>query len=149
MELKGKLIAKARNGKGFKIEGVEGWLTANEPVMPYLEKIEKGTDVVVTYEKKGIYMNASKIMRATVEKSVEEKPEEVKTEEKKTYPTKTWTPKPAGTSFNNPERDAQIRRGNSLNAAAAVLAGREEDPETLAEMTLVVAQKFLDWLELC
>ncbi len=61
--------------------------------------------------------------------------------------TTRWTPG----NYNNPEKTAQIQRGNALNAAAAVVSNsgiqlEDKSPEALAEVTKVIADLFLDWL---
>lgn len=170
MEIRGKLKVKAGNGKGFLVEGQEGWFNASDSVVPYLEKINKGEEVTVVFEKKGVKKEVIKITKISnvVEKNTPE-PEEKESptgfvcEEcgaalkdgkyKKCYPCNKKTPAQkegkkswVKTSYDNPEKTAQIQRGNALNAAADLLSGRQEDPETLAEMTLVVAEKLLEWL---
>ena len=169
MEVTGKLAAKAGNGKGFKIDGQEGWFNASDSVKPFLAKIEKGAEVVVTYEKKGVAMIVSKIVSAT-SASIAEKPKETVVDNplakspgtpvcedcgielkddkyKKCYRCgkKAYKGKESK-SYDNPEKTAQIQRGNALNAAASVLSGRPEDPDTLGEMTIAIATKFLEWL---
>lgn len=60
--LKGKLIKKAVNGKGFKIEGNESWLTAQtEEAIALLAQVAEGTFISMEYTKKGVYYNVSKI----------------------------------------------------------------------------------------
>jgi hypothetical protein len=63
----------------------------------------------------------------------------------KKNPTKTEK----STSYNNPERDAQIRRGNAINASAAAISGNMvgSDPETLKQALLYIAEGALTWLE--
>lgn len=47
----------------------------------------------------------------------------------------------------DPETRAAIEKGNSLNAAAAAASGAGfSDPNTAAEFTLMLADKFLEWL---
>jgi hypothetical protein len=169
MEVRGKVLAKAGNGKGFKVEGQEGWFNAGDAVVPYLAKIEKGTEVIVTFEKKGVAKNVTKIVKAGTETPKEEhQPTKSSTgfecedcgkelkdgKFKKCFMCNKKAPKTEGNKISrkepsytqSPERSAQIQRGNALNAAGRLLSGRPEDPETLAEMAIVVAQKFLDWL---
>jgi hypothetical protein len=169
MEVKGKLVAKAGNGKGFKVEGQEGWFNAGDAVVPYLAKIEKGAEVIVTFEKKGVAKNVTKIVKAGATTTTT-KPEASKESTgfecedchkplkdgkfKKCFMCNKKAPKESKhtpedgkrTYFGSPEDIAGKQRGCALGAAADLLSGRPEDPETLAEMTLVVAQKLLDWL---
>jgi len=173
MEVRGKVLAKAGNGKGFKVEGQEGWFNAGDAVVPYLAKIEKGTEVIVTFEKKGVAKNVTKIIKASVPATTEtskEEPKQTKSSTgfecedcgkelkdgkfKKCFMCNKKAPKESKhtpddgkrTYFGSPEDIAGKQRGCSLGAAAELLSGRQEDPETLAEMTIVVAQKFLEWL---
>jgi hypothetical protein len=143
----GKIKAKAGNGNGFLIDTVEGWFNASEKVVPYLAKMNKGDEVEVSYFKKGVKKEVTMLKKvgAVVIAPVEQTKPEPKVEttttataEKKNY-----------SAYNNPERDAQIRRGNALNAAGAALSGNfaGTDPDTLAEALLIIAQKALDWLE--
>ena len=144
MDVTGKLIAKAGNGKGFKVENQDGWFNASDAVVPYLAKIEKGEEVTISYEKKGASKIVTKIVKAfssatqaeTASTQVEAKPE------------KTYTSK--GSSGDDIQ--ARIQRGNALNASAAVLSGAGciagETPETIAEITKAVANSLLDWLQL-
>jgi len=175
-EIRGKLAVKAKNGKGFKIEDVDGWFNATDNAKPYLEKIEVGAEVVVNYTKKGISKNVTKIAEAKGQNKSTTKTESKSTEVKKgtgtfvcedcgvelkndKYPKcytcgkKAYKKSTKKTSYDSPEKTAQIQRGNALNAAGYVMSGfkyedpaKEIDPETLAEMTIVVAEKFLEWL---
>jgi hypothetical protein len=67
---------------------------------------------------------------------------------KKNPVKKQWKPKSGG--YDSPEKTAQIQKGNALNAAASVLCGAQcldgLDPETIAEITKVVANSLLDYL---
>lgn len=174
MELTGIISRKAGNGKGFMMEGQENWFnTEGDTVMAELAKYEKGDTVTLQYTKKGIKQSVTGITSPAAVKPAAQAPattsefvcEDCGAKLKdgkykkcypcnkkggsgtgKTYAKKEWTPK-AGGYVDNPEKTEQIRRGNSLNAAAAVLAGRQEDPETIAEMTIVVAERFLAWLK--
>jgi len=51
------------------------------------------------------------------------------------------------TFYDNPERVAQIQRGNALNAAAAVASSQEfSTPEEAKKYTAILADAFLNWL---
>jgi len=52
--IQAKLVKKAGNGKGFILDGYEGWFNANDKVVPFLAKIEEGRIVEVSYFKKGV-----------------------------------------------------------------------------------------------
>jgi hypothetical protein len=173
--IKGKVTAKAN--KGVKLEGAEVWYSAFKPEM--ISGINKDDVVEITYTKKGVFLNLSKIEKVDAPKTTEAPkatgykcevcgaalkdgkfkkcftcnkaakenpaPPEAKVEstsEKK----KEWTP-----NYNNPEKTAQIQRGNALNAAASVMSNpnlqmQETTPEALAQATKVIAEQFLDWL---
>jgi len=64
---------------------------------------------------------------------------------KKNPSKKNWGKK---SNYDSPERIAAIQKGNSLNAAAAVISGNlvGQDIDTLKETTLALANCFLDWL---
>jgi len=162
MEATGKLAVKAGNGKGFKIDGTDGWFNATDNVKPFLAKMEKGDEVVVTFEKKGVSRNVTMIKKADgsapaetseVKKGTGTKVcdcgKEIKGDYDKCYTcgTKAYKKsKGSKNSYDSPEKTAQIQRGNALNAASYVLSNQTEDPDTLAEMTIAVATKFLEWL---
>jgi molybdenum cofactor biosynthesis enzyme MoaA len=49
--------------------------------------------------------------------------------------------------YNNPEKTAQIQRGNALNAAASVASSQQfPDPDIAKQFTLILADSFLEWL---
>ena len=52
MEITGALKVVAKNGKGFKIEGTEEWLNANDESAKVLATLAKNDEITVTYEKK-------------------------------------------------------------------------------------------------
>ena len=173
MEVKGKILAKKGDNKAFKLDD-SNWYNLNDNVVPYLEKMSKGDEVLVTFEKKGVSRYVSKLASAKAEASKTETPktesttgfacevcgkelkdgkfkkcfmcnksgatkkDDTKSEEKKTYNK---------TSYDNPEKTAQIQRGNALNAAASVAASQQfADPEVAKQFTLLLAEDFLTWL---
>lgn len=173
MVLTGAIKAKAGNGKGFMIEGQEGWFNAVD--ISLLTKFNKGDKVTITYEVKGLNKNVSSIIAEQIVTQPTQAQPQVTTPGSTTTPTgpvcsdcgkalkndkytkcydcnqknpvkKQWSGSAKKSNYDSPERTAQIQRGNALNAAASTVMGRQEDPETLAEMTLVVADKFLEWL---
>ena len=65
---------------------------------------------------------------------------------KKCYTCGKKSPK-SNTSYDNPEKTAQIQRGNALNAAGAVASSQQfADPDTAQQFTLMLAESFLTWL---
>ena len=62
MEERGKIICKKSDNKAFKLG--ENWYNLNDPVVPFLEKMNKGDEVLVTYEKKGVSRYVSKLVSA-------------------------------------------------------------------------------------
>jgi len=169
MEIKGKILAKKGDNKAFKLSD-DNWYNLNDNVVPYLEKLSKGDEIIVTYEKKGVSRYVSKLTGANA--VVEPKKEttstgfacevcgkELKDDKYKTCytcnkkgaaksiatdkETKTYTK----TSYDNPEKTAQIQRGNALNAAAAVASSQQfVDPETASQFTKMLADELLEWL---
>jgi hypothetical protein len=175
MEVKGKILAKKGDNKAFKLDD-GNWYNLNDNVIPYLEKMNKSDEVVVTYEKKGVSRYVSKLTSASTAVEIKTetisttgyvcnvcgkemkddkyktcfvcnkkglKPkEEVKTEVKKEYK-----------SYDNPEKTAQIQRGNALNAASSAAVGRcflnengVEDPDKAIQWIKIVADSLLEWL---
>jgi hypothetical protein len=151
----------------------ENWYNLNDPVIPYLEKMNKGDEVIVTFEKKGVSRYVSKLVIAGAEAPKEEAKtsstgfaceicgKELKDGKfKKCYMcNKTGaTKKEEKTSaepyvkkeyktYDNPEKTAQIQRGNALNAAATVASSQQfNDPEVAKQFTLILADEFLTWL---
>jgi hypothetical protein len=62
MEAKGKIVVKKSDNKAFKLG--EDWYNVNDNVIPILTKMNKGDDVVVTYEKKGVARYVSNMVPA-------------------------------------------------------------------------------------
>lgn len=181
-ELKGKIFRKAKNGKGFLMEGNENWFNAADAVVPVLAKLNIGDEVEISYFKKGVRQEVTMIKtiavtapvktesaQGTAEFTCEECGKDLKTGKyKKCYDCnqkskggapkskvfdepqeqKKWQPK---SDYNSSEKTAQIQKGNALNAAASVLSGADcikaVDPETIGQITIVVAVLFLDYLK--
>lgn len=172
MEIKGKILAKKGDNKAFKLDD-GNWYNLNDNVVPYLEKMNKGSEVIVTFEKKGVSRYVSKLTVAgTVEASQVETTsttgficevcgKELKdgkfkkcfmcnksgaTKKETSAPTEPYVKKEWKT-YDNPEKTAQIQRGNALNAAASVAASQQfETPEVAKQFTLLLAEDFLTWL---
>lgn len=162
MNIKGKIAVIAgktlpKGGKGFKLEGDDGWYTAVKEVVFYLDKCVVGDLVDVTYEKNKIYKNVTKIVKVSSQKEepqVQDVPEFTCEDcgvalkdgkYKKCYKCnkKTNTPPKEDTykkedpqtakdrdNFTPSTKDVQIRRGNSLAAAGNVLKGNYEGTNT-------------------
>jgi hypothetical protein len=169
MEVKGKILAKKGDNKAFKLDD-GNWYNLNDNVIPYLEKMSKGDEIVVTFEKKGVSRYVSQLVSA----KAQEVPKAVTTTStgftcevcgaalkdgkyKKCFmcnkkgATKAETtseqPKKEYKSYDNPEKTAQIQRGNALNAAASAASGTAfNDPEVAAQFALELAERFLAWL---
>jgi len=180
MEVKGKILAKKGDNKAFKLDD-NNWYNLNDPVIPYLEKMNKGDEIVVTFEKKGTSRYVSKLTSAGASETrttADPEPKsqsstgyacEVcgkelkdgkfkkcfvcnksgatkKTEDPKSNPAEPYVKKEYK-SYDNPEKTAQIQRGNALNAAASVASGCAfSDPEVGKQFTLELAESFLEWL---
>lgn len=137
-ELKGVIQAKSDKTGGIKIDEV--WYTCAEPVKPYLAKMNKGDVVTAEYKTEKYKKIIVKLMKDSVAIPVTQT--EPTTSATTTPVTKSWTPK-----AQDPDTVERITRGNGINAAASVLAGRQEDPDTLAEMVISVAQKFVTYIK--
>jgi hypothetical protein len=158
-ETKGKITAKAGNGKGFKISSVEGWINADDNSALYLAKFEKGDEVTVVYNKKGVKKICTKIMKASSSSRKEttdttgkicECGKTIKNDKydtcytcsqnknkttssgKKSY--KSNSENTNRTSYGSPEDVAGKEVGCAANSAAAILSGRQEEPDVLLEM---------------
>jgi hypothetical protein len=64
MEIKGTIVVKKSDNKAFKFSD-EQWYNVNEDIIPVLTKMNKGDEVVVTYEKKGVSRYVSSLVSAT------------------------------------------------------------------------------------
>lgn len=182
MEVKVKILAKKSDNKAFKASD-DNWYNLNDNVIPSLEKLSKGDEVVVTYEKKGVSRYVSKLTGANVAE-VEQKTETtsstgfacevcgkelkdgkfkkcfvcnknklVKKEDPKSNQTETVSDSPIKKPYipyDNPEKTAQIQRGNALNAAGAAISGNLQgtDPDTIAQALIMVADRALEWLKI-
>jgi hypothetical protein len=153
MEERGKIVCKKADNKAFKLG--ENWYNLNDPVIPILEKMNKGDEVVVTYEKKGVSRYVSKLVSANAaqETSIESAPATgfrcevcdkplkdgkfkkcfmcnksgaVKKETQKVEETAPVNhEKKEFQSYDNPTKTASIQRGNALNAAASVASSQQ------------------------
>jgi hypothetical protein len=172
------VACKKGDGKAFK--AVEGsptgtWYNLREAAMSALQSINKGDVIVIEVEKVKNVNYVTSLTKATTEptSAVESAtgftcPVCNKPMKDGKYPVcymcnkkglkaptttkeeKTETKK----SYDNPERTAQIQRGNALNASAAIAANYqfvnsetgEPDYEMAAQYTKLLAQTLLDWL---
>jgi hypothetical protein len=169
MEVKGKILAKKGDNKAFKLDD-GSWYNLNDNVIPYLEKMNKGDEIVVTFEKKGTSRYVSKLVRAGAEARTTADPEPTQSTtgfacedcgkelkdgrfkkcfvcNKKNPAPKKETSSVSKSSYDNPEKTAQIQRGNALNAAASVAGGCAfSDPDTARQFVLELADSLLEWL---
>ena len=166
MEVQGKIVCKKSDNKALKLSD-NNWYNLNDVVIPYLEKANKGDEVVLTFEKKGVSRYVSKlVVGGTVTEAettsstgfaCEVCGKELKNDKYKVCytcnkqglkgKTKTDTPKSTYKSYDNPEKTAQIQRGNAGNMAAAVASSQQfNDIETATQFTLELAERFLEWL---
>jgi hypothetical protein len=172
MEVKGKILAKKGDNKAFKLDD-GNWYNLNDPVIPYLEKMNKGDEILVTFEKKSTSRYVSKLTSANILETKTEttsttgfvcevcgkelKDDKFKkcfmcnkkglTKKETTSESNTGSAKSRDNYYNNPEKTAQIQRGNALNAAATVASNQQfVDPEVAKQFTLLLAEDFLIWL---
>jgi len=176
--LKVKIEVKKGDNEAFKAG--EDWYNLDRELKgelkPKLEKIAKGTEVVITFEKKGtaryvksIETEVKKEKNTTNTTTSEDKPKcsncgvELKDAKyelcytcNKEHPelakkSKSNWRKGSGSSTyqDNPAKTAQIQRGNAGNMAADVASSLKfEKPKDAIEYTLILANAFLDWLRL-
>ena len=171
MEVKGKILAKKGDNKAFKLDD-GNWYNLNDPVIPYLEKMNKGDEIVVTFEKKGVSRYVSKLTSANaVETSKTTEPEPAKSSTgfaceicgkelkdgkfKKCFVCNKKNPSPKTgkteykSNYGSPEDIAGKERGNALASASRVASGQQfEDPEVAAQFTLELAERFLEWVRI-
>lgn len=171
-EVKGKILAKKSDNKAFKCSD-ENWYNLNDCVVASLEKLSKGDEIVATYEKKGTSRYVSKLEKAGAAAPTEEASPStegfkcavcgasLKTDKFKVcyMCNKKGLKAPVGgnkdsslapakfTSYDNPEKTAQIQKGNALNASAmAASSCAFADPDTAAQFVKTLATSLLEWL---
>ena len=174
MEVKGKIICKKSDNKAFKLG--EDWYNVNDNVVSSLEKFGKGSEVVVTFEKKGVSRYVSKLVDAnevtqqegtkTSEFSCEVCGKALKDGKfKKCYECNksgaikkgtttteqpkggTYTPPAEGVRYGSKEDIAGKEKGCALGAAATVASGCGfSDPETAAQFVKALAESLLNWM---
>ena len=75
MEVKGKIVVKKSDNKAFKFSD-EQWYNVNSEIIPILEKMNKGDEVIINYEQKGVSRHVSKMtLASTITKEKPETPE--------------------------------------------------------------------------
>jgi hypothetical protein len=191
-----KLAKKSKTNKGILLEGNDAWFSIAEKLVSFVEKLNVGDLIDVTYIKKGTFQNVIGIYPAkTGEQKTEEpketpksstgfactvcgaelkdgkykkcfecnkKAKEAPVAEKKEEPTTTtgtqvfdepqketttrWTP--GKSNYGSPEDIAGKEVGCAANCAAAILAGRPEDPETLLELWRTLFNGILEHIKL-
>lgn len=172
-EVKGTILAKKSDNKAFKCSD-DNWYNLNDGVVASLEKLSKGDEIVATYEKKGTSRYVSKLEKAGAVEPKEESSKStdghkcavcgaaMKTDKYKVCymcnkkglkaPVEggnSFSPKPKTgfTSYDNPEKTAQIQKGNALNASAMAASGCGfSDPDTAAQFIKTLATSLLEWL---
>lgn len=169
MEVKGKIICKKADNKAFKLG--EDWYNCNDNVVSFLEKIGKGEEVTVVFEKKGVSRYVSNISVGGGTGGASAAPASTEAPKSstgfacevcnaplkdgkykkcfkcnKSGATKPGAEKSEKKSYNN-DSVAGIQRGCSLGAAATVASSQQfPDPETAQQFTLILADAFLTWL---
>lgn len=165
MELKTNIACKKSDNKAFKA-GDGNWYNLNDNVISVLAAMAKGDEVVITYEQKGTSRYVSKMVKpGTVQ---EHSQSDINKEQsttgftcedcgavlkndkyKKCFVCNKKSDKGSGEkpNYNNPEKTAQIQRGNALNAAAATVSGITlPDAETTVQFVITTADRYLNWL---
>jgi hypothetical protein len=166
MEVKGKVICKKADNRAFKLG--DDWYNCNDNVIASLEKIGKGEEVTVVYEKKGVsrYVSSITVGGASAAPSAAEAPKsstgfacevcgaslkDGKYKKcfkcNKSGATKSGAAKEEKKGSYSPDAVAGIQRGNALNAAGAVASSQQfASPVAAKEFTLILADEFLQWL---
>lgn len=151
-EIKIKILAKKSDNKAFKGSD-DSWYNLNDNVIPYLEKMSKGDEVLVVYEKKGVSRYVSKLISTIQEAPKTEARESatefvcedcgkalkdgkykkcfvcnkknpvVKEDTQSEEPKKTYTKTEYKSNYGSPEDVAGKEIGCSLGAASTVASG--------------------------
>ena len=167
MEVKGKIVCKKSDNKAVKLSD-NNWYNLNDVVIPYLEKANKGDEVVLTFEKKGVSRYVSKlVVGGTVTETEtasstgfacevcgkELKDDKYKVcytcNKKGAKPKSTYKSSSDGnrTSYGSAEDIAGKEVGCALNAASTVAGGCAfNDPTTAAQFVRQLAGDLLDWI---
>jgi hypothetical protein len=168
------IACKKSDNKAFKGQEDGNWYNLNSEVVSSLEKLNKGDKIQIEYTKKGTSRYVSKLDKAGAVAPNQETPAPstdgfkcavcgaaMKTDKFKvcymcnkkglkapgagTKAPGTYTG--AANKFDNPEKTAQIQRGNALNAAATVASACGfADPDTAAQFVKALATDLLEWL---
>ncbi len=152
---KGVIFAKKGDNTAFAL-GKGDWynIDRNSPeAKSALEKIEKGVEVSIDFNKSGTARYVTKIVAIEKETVKEEVKYEQKTKEEANKPSEIKKMK----SFYGSEEDIRgKRRGCALGAAAQILSnpnieigdGKPLTVEALAQATTYLAGKLEDWLSI-
>ena len=190
IKITAKIAKKSKTNKGILIEGNDAWFSIAEKLVGFVEKLNPGDSVELTYIKKGTFQNVIGIYPAKGE--VKEEPKEEKkgtgfnctecgaelkdgkykrcfncnkkakensvTEKEPVTTTGTqvfdepqkekegW--KPGKSNYGSPEDIAGKEVGCAANCAAAILAGRPEDPGALLELWRTLFNGILEHIKL-
>lgn len=143
-EFTGVIQAKSDKTGGVKIADV--WYTCADPVKPYLAKMGKGDSVVAEYKTEK-YKKI--IVKLTKDGNAAPAAQESAKAEVGAAPAGGSASSGSGSGtrdyYGSPADVKGKQVGCALGAAASLLAGRQEDPETLAEMCIVVAKKLYEY----
>lgn len=150
MEIIGVIFSKAGNGKAFAL-GKGDWYNVEDATL--LAPFNKGDNVKVIWDKKGVAKIASKIEKVSKEISASTGTPKQN--------TPTPTPQQSGSyqksgyesKEDHPNKALAMRLGNALNAASTVMSNpniilTEQTPEAYTQATIEMAMRFFDYLEL-
>jgi hypothetical protein len=166
MEAKGIVKAKAGSGKGFLLDNDANWFSVKDNLVDDLAKVEKGTEIEVTYTKNGTFRNVS-VINVVAKKAAktEAKSEGFACEDcgaalkdgkykkcfmcNKKAPKETAKEDKPATNYNksnygSPEDVAGKEVGCAAGVAGKLLSGRQEDPETMLEMWKILTNGILE-----
>ena len=191
-----KLAKKSKTNKGILLEGNDAWFSIAEKLVSFVEKLNVGDLIDVTYIKKGTFQNVIGIYPAKTGEQKTEEPKETpksstgfactvcgaelkdgkykrcfncnkkaketpveEVKEKETITTSGtqvfddpekgkdgW--KPGKFNYGSAEDIAGKEVGCAANCAAAILAGRTENPDTLLELWRILFNGILEHIKL-
>jgi len=167
------IVAKAKSNKSFKAG--DDWYNVLDNVIPYLEKVNKGDEITITFYKKGTanYVTTLFKGKGNKEETTEEmttgfkcevcgkelrdgkykkcydcnKNKSVKKEETTGTASETKISTFYKSNYGSPEDVAGKELGCALGAAASAAAGQSFDsPDTAAQWIKIVADLLVEWI---
>lgn len=154
MQVIGQILACARTNKAFKLDD-NNWYEVEGKTEEFLASMNKPYPKVdVTYEKNGYKRKVSFIKPIGKASSTETVVNNEVTTGSTSKPSYNYSKKSNTGQENKPtqeywdKKSDDIKKGNSLNAAAYALSGTEVDVEALAEKIKYLATELYNYLTL-